>query len=91
MTKQQHPITPPFFAVCATESVRYRRTDIQNYPVNLSLCKHIAKDMFNQYPDNIGMPTIKFVGCDCFWIYNKEEDRNEDFDRIVRIFQVNYD
>ena len=80
-----HPITRPFFTVCATESIRYQNTDFQNWPINLSLCMHIQKDKYSIYPDNVGRPAIKFIGCELSWIYNTEKDRDEDFDRIVRI------
>ena len=81
-----HPITRPFFTVCATESLRYRNRDFHNWPVNLSLCMHIQKDRYSIYPDNVGKPAIEFIGCELTWIYNTEKERDEDFDRILRIF-----
>lgn len=85
MTEQQHPITRPFFAKCATASVRYRGTDFQNPLVNLSLCIRIAKGRLSHYPDSKGKPTIEFVGCNCHWIYGTEADRDEDLNRLVSL------
>lgn len=72
----------PFFATCLVESVNYNNNTLENVPVNLALCKSINKGKYSWYPDNIGLPSIEFGGCDITWIYADESTRNSDFMRI---------
>lgn len=71
----------PLFVTSSVESIKYLRGEtVVNKPVNLSLCKSIEKGKFNWYPDNEGIPSIKFNGCDTQWVYNDEDTRNKDYE-----------
>jgi hypothetical protein len=73
----------PIFFISSIERVNYRGGILDNKPVNLTLCKSIKKDRLNYYPDNEGIPSIKFDGCDVEWVYNDEAMRDKDFNRVV--------
>jgi hypothetical protein len=73
----------PFFVKCSVESTRYRGHARANNPVNLSLCNSIKKSRLRWYPDNDGIASIVFEGCDIEWAYNSESTRDADFDRIT--------
>lgn len=73
----------PFFVSSSVESAMYMRGEIiENNPVNLSMCKSIAKNNYCWYPDNMGLPSIEFYGCDTKWVYDDKETRDRDFERI---------
>lgn len=63
--------------------MRYGASEITNSPVNLSLCKEIVKQQLKWYPDNMGLPTIKFEGCDTSWVYSCAESRDLDYKMIA--------
>ena len=66
------------------DSVTYLRgAVIENHPVNIDRCKRISKARENWYPDNTGKPAIKFHGCDCKWVFDTDEERDQQFDEIV--------
>lgn len=77
------------FALPCVESITYLRGDVvKNKAVNLSLCIAIEKKRFKWYPDNVGKPCIFFYfekGSKISWVYHREEDRDQDFDRILYI------
>jgi hypothetical protein len=75
----------PYFIRCSIEGVKYLNDIIINNPVNLELCKFIVKGNFKYYPDNIGLPSIKFEGCDSVWIYDSKEQRDLEFEWISKI------
>jgi hypothetical protein len=72
------------FLRCSLDSFTYGRDGevVQNTPVNLNLCKGIKKSKFAWYPDNIGRPSILFMGCDIEWAYKNEEDRDKDYEAL---------
>lgn len=75
------------FVLPCVESITYRRgNEVKNKAVNLSLCIAIEKERFSWYPDNVGKPSISFhfeQGSEKSWVYDREEDRDRDFDRIT--------
>lgn len=73
----------PYFVAPAAEVVRYRGRNVMNHPVNLSLCQSLQKARYAHYPDNVGIPSIKFIGCDVEWVYSEEEQRHADFERLI--------
>lgn len=76
----------PFFTQCSVPSIRYLRGQaIENLPINLSLCTAIKKFNFAWYPDNVGRPAIRFLGCDLEWVFDKDVDRDIEYDRILQI------
>lgn len=73
----------PCFITCATEKICYLRgEDVINNPVNISLCTSISKSKFAWYPDNDGRPAIKFHSCNVEWVYDNEDERDEEFKKI---------
>jgi hypothetical protein len=78
-----------YFVKCSIESVRYRIDHrLINNPVNLALCTQIAKGKYAHYPDNEGLPTIEFKGCEAQWAFPTEEARDMELDRIASIQAV---
>jgi len=74
----------PIFISCSIDKIRYMRGEyVHNRPVNLSLCKSLSKGKFAWYPDNVGLPSLKFNGCEQEWVYNNKEEREIDYLRIV--------
>ena len=74
----------PFFISCSVPKVKYLRGEyIYNKPINLSLCKSISKTQTNWYPDNTGLPSITFHGCNQEWAYNNKEEREIDYLKII--------
>lgn len=73
------------FIESSVPGVNYlRQTFLPNKPVNLDLCKSIEKSRLAWYPDNTGLPAIKFNGCDVEWAYHDASVRDADFERIAR-------
>lgn len=76
----------PFFIRSSVPEVPYLRGAIVlNNPVNLNLVTSIELDTFNWYPDNEGLPAIKFrvVGdADVTWVYKTKEARDADLNKI---------
>ena len=75
------------FALPSVDSITYLRgTEVKNKAINLSLCIAVEKDKYRWYPDNSGKPCIFFHfeqgGKEC-WVYDREKDRDQDFDRIT--------
>jgi hypothetical protein len=77
------------FALPCVKSITYLRGDeVKNKAVNLTLCIAIEKERFKWYPDNVGKPCIVFhfeQGSKESWVYDREEDRDRDFDRIIKV------
>ena len=73
------------FIKCSIEKVKYCRSKIFNNPVNLNLCQSISKSRLKYYPDNTGVPSIRFKGCDTEWVYDSAKERDIEFDRISSI------
>lgn len=75
----------PFFITCSVSKVKYLRGEyVHNNPINLSLCKSIGKSIYSWYPDNKGLFSIEFHGCDARWVYNTADERNIDYQRISK-------
>lgn len=72
-----------YFIQCIRPEITYRNSLVKNNPVNLALCTSIQKGKLNWYPDNVGLPTIKFNGCDTEWAFYKDEERDLEFDKIA--------
>lgn len=74
----------PFFIIPSIDKVKYLRGEyIYNKPINLSLCKSIAKSKYMWYPDNQGLFAIEFHGCDQRWVYEDNEKREADYQKII--------
>lgn len=71
------------FVRSSVEKVKYHRSEIENPPVNLDRCDTVMKARINWYPDNEGIPAISFMPMQIKWAYQKVEDRDADFERIV--------
>lgn len=76
------------FIQCSFECINYRGHLLKNDPINIGNVNQISKDRLHFYPDNDGIPTIRFKmngGEDLIWHYNKKDERirNEDFQKIV--------
>ena len=72
------------FISSSVEGIHYMKGEfVENYPVNLNICKSIKKSRFAWYPDNIGRPAISFVGCDVQWVYDNTEDRDNEWNQLV--------
>jgi len=75
------------FALPSVDSITYLRgTELRNKAINLSLCITVEKDKYHWYPDNEGKPCIFFdFGQEEKerWVYDREKDRDQDFDRIT--------
>lgn len=76
------------FIKSSVERVNYRGNILDNHPVNLLLCKGIIKNRINWYPDNVGIPSIYFKGCDVEWAYSYVEDRDKDFEDIANNVKI---
>lgn len=66
-----------------TESIGGRYGSHKNLAVNLDLCRAIEKDKLKWYPDNDGVPSIKFIGCKAEWIFQSMEERDEAYEKIA--------
>lgn len=74
------------FVLSSVEGIYYMRGEfVENYPVNLNVCKSIRKSKFAWYPDNNGRPAISFIGCDIQWVYDNVEDRDREWDQLIKI------
>jgi len=75
------------FVLPYVKSCTYLRgEEAKNKAINLSLCIAIEKKRFKWHPDNQGKPCISFhfeQGKEESWVYDREEDRDRDFDRII--------
>ncbi len=86
----------PFFVKCTVPSVRYREHTILNNPVNMSLCSELGKGKLAYYPDNVGLPTIQFLGTgnehttQSQWTFESEAQRDIAIDSILRICNVHH-
>lgn len=80
-------MSKPYFVECSLPERSYRQSVITNSAVNLSLCKQIRKSRISWYPDNKGIPSIEFVGCDAEWAYNTDAEREADYNRIISLNQ----
>jgi hypothetical protein len=79
----------PQLIKCSVESIRYLRGEtVCNLPVNIDLCKSIRKSKFSWYPDNKGKPSIQFLGCDQEWVFDRDKDRDSEFERILELQNV---
>lgn len=75
-----------YFINCRWPSVEYLRGQtLFNDPVNIALCKSISRSKFAWYPDNTGLPSIAFHGCDAEWVFESETHRESEFARISQI------
>lgn len=59
---------------------------IKNRPVNIGLCTSITKSRENWYPDNVGKPSMIFKGCNAQWVFDNEQDRDKEYERILSLF-----
>ncbi|MEA2789295.1 MAG: hypothetical protein QOG73_1701 [Acetobacteraceae bacterium] len=64
-----------------------------NRPVNISLCTYIIKTTY-ETPLKIRLPSdrkisqLKFVGCDMSWYFSSDEERDQEYDRLMERFAV---
>lgn len=71
------------FIKCGVSKTAYRGNQLVNSPVNINLCTYISKENYFQYPDNTGLPSIRFHGCDVMWVFSDTASRDADFDKIL--------
>lgn len=76
----------PYFVQPTYKIVRYRQYDETNHPVNISLCQGLVEFQEAYYPDNFGIPALRFQGCYIRWIFPDEEERQKEIDRIINLF-----
>jgi hypothetical protein len=79
----------PYFLEPIHNVVKYGKYDIVNHIVNISLCKGIEKFQEKYYPDNEGIPALKFKGCDIRWIFPNKNERQKEINRILEMFSFN--
>ena len=73
----------PFFITCRYEEVEtFDHILVDNYPINLQFCKYIKKTTYDGPTKK--NPAIEFVGIDVKWVYYTFEERDEDFDIIIK-------
>src|SRR5690606_27580879 len=75
------------FMAPTSQFVTYKGYDLQNKPVNISLCKSVEKKQYRIYPDNEGMPSITFHGNDVDWVFKTEGERDLNFERVLQVNQ----
>lgn len=75
----------PFFLECTLPGRAYMHSHITNKAVNLSICKSITKARIHWYPDNTGIPSLKFDGCDVEWGFSSDSQRDKEYDRIMSL------
>lgn len=73
------------FVTCSTPKRKYRSSEIVNHAVNIDLCQRVEKARVAWYPDNVGIPSIRFVGCGTEWSYMSDAERDADYDRIIGV------
>lgn len=71
------------FVKPSVKEVIYRSVKIENNPVNILHCKQVVATILRWYPDNKGLPAIKFFGCDAQWVFETEEERDSEIQRII--------
>lgn len=72
------------FVECSVPEVEYLRGEkVKNNAVNLDLCKFLRKTRYSWYPDNVGLPSIKFEGCDTEWVFKEETARDVEHARLA--------
>ena len=71
------------FIVCRVSEVSYRDSVLVNSPVNIDLCTSIISSRLAYYPDNTGIPSLDFKGCDCKWVFSTESDRDAELNKIL--------
>jgi len=69
------------FVRCNTESFKHEKVTYENNPVNIDNCKSIAKI---KYVINYGLNAIQFNGCNVKWAYKTVQDRDNDYEKILR-------
>ena len=77
------------------EQTKYNRHIINNPPINLDFVLTFDKSTYKIYPDNDGLPSIKFYTvnynglsssnvCICAeWVFEDEEKRNKEYLRLL--------
>lgn len=78
----------PCFLQPTHKIVRYRRYNEVNHIVNISLCQGLVEFQEKYDQDNIGLPALRFKGCDIRWIFTDKEERQKEIDRIMRLFSL---
>ncbi len=71
------------FITCSIDRRMYGSSELINHAVNIDLCRKIQKSRLQYYPDNTGIPSIKFAGCDAEWVYKTDAERDADYLRII--------
>ena len=72
------------FVECSLAGRPYGRDGhITNHAVNIDLCTSLRKSRVHWYPDNTGIPSIKFEGCDTEWVFYNDKQRDEEYARLI--------
>ena len=75
-------INNPIFIRCSREVCKVDTMSIVNHPVNLDKCVSIRKEDNGAYESC----QIRFIGCEEDWVYPNKDERNKDFDAIMKIY-----
>jgi hypothetical protein len=82
-------VVVPYFFESLRDRTVYLRGEVINYPVNLNLCTSIMLNRYKWYPDNEGLPSIVFSGCNTEWVYPKgregEAEQQADYTRVLSL------
>jgi hypothetical protein len=74
------------FLECSVPEIEYLHgRKIVNHPVNINLCVRIRRDQHKWYPDNEGLPSIHFDGCNAEWVFKSYADRDADYERVLKL------
>ena len=79
------------FATCCIDGANYRGAFVQNFPVNMAKVETFYKTKYRQYPDNEGIPAIRFMGlnhAEFYWVYPDERTRDDDYKYILDNFSL---
>ena len=76
------------FIRCSIDEVMYDKKPVINNPINLARVDYFECGKFSQYPDSVGLPTIRF----CLlidhqrwyqWVYPTVELRDRDYGSLL--------
>ena len=77
------------FIKCSVDSIEYFGKEKINPPINLDRIIYFVKGNESYYPDNTGVPSIRFIydkDLEVIWWYHRHEEmRDEDYKRIEKI------
>ena len=73
------------FIKCSVPIIKYSNgKTLENNIVNVDMCTKLKIGEYYSYPDKNGSFYILFHGLDHQWIYRNKEDRDIDFETIMK-------